>query len=382
MLITTSAALKDFCDALRGAPYITVDTEFLNEKTYYAKLCLVQVAYGEHAAAIDPLASGLDWSPLEALLVDPSVVKVLHAATQDLAIFLRILGQVPAPVFDTQIAATVCGLGEQPGYAKLVSSLLGVRIDKASQATDWSLRPLSTRQLNYALSDVTHLCKVYENLVGQLEASGRSPWVAEEMAALLEPSKYVREPMEAWRRIRMRHPSRKSLALLRELTAWREEAARERDTPRKWVVRDDALTEVALNAPGTKDELARVRSLKPHVARGNDGAAMLAAVERALALPKDQWPALPKAPDRLSGHEALVALLQALLQQRCAAHGVAPSVVAKRADLDRIATEEAPDVAALRGWRREVFGADALEVCAGRMALTGEGGKLVTVVLP
>jgi len=379
MLINTSADLSRFCEALRGAPYIAVDTEFMREKSYYARLCLVQVAYGEHAAAIDPLANGLDMSPLRELLCDPGIVKVLHSATQDLEIFLDKTGQVPAPVFDTQIAATVCGLGEQPGYAKLVSELLGVEIDKASQNTDWSLRPLSQRQLTYALGDVTHLCKVYEQLVETLERTGRSEWVVEEMSALLEPSRYRKDPAEVWRRVKIRRPTRKALAILQALAMWREEQAMDRDIPRKWVVRDDALLEIAQNAPKSSDDLARVRSLKPNVARGDDGAAMLAAVKRALASPEDSWPEVPKRSPKRGDIGPLVALLQALLQQRCEAHDVAPSIVAKRSDLDRIASEVDPDVPALKGWRRTLFGADALELCAGRLALTGGGGAVVDV---
>jgi ribonuclease D len=376
MLITTSSALAEFCDALRGAPYIAVDTEFMREKSYHSRLCLVQVAYGEHAAAIDPLARGLDLSPLADLLLDPATVKVLHAATQDLQIFLEKTGQVPAPVFDTQVAASVCGLGEQPGYAKLVSEILGVHIDKASQATDWSLRPLSERQLSYALGDVTHLCGVYEALVARLESTGRGAWVKEEMEALLDPARYRVEPREAWRRMKLRREKSVTLAVLRELAAWREQKAMDRDLPRSWVARDDALVEIARHLPQTEAELARIRNIKPQVAKGRDGAAMLEAVERALASPEDSWPERPPKPKRLQGHEPLVALLQALLTQRCITHDVAPSVVARRAELDRIATETDPDVPALRGWRRVVFGADALDLCAGRLALTGQDGRV------
>ena len=376
MLITSSQALAEFCAALRGAPYIAVDTEFMREKSYHSRLCLVQVAYGEHAAAIDPLAKGIDLTPLGDLLLDPAIVKVLHAATQDLEIFLEKTGQVPAPVFDTQIAASVCGLGEQPGYAKLVSEILGVHIDKASQATDWSLRPLSDRQLSYALCDVTHLCGVYEALVARLEATGRSAWVKEEMEALLDPTRYRVEPREAWRRLKLRKEKRQTLAVLRELAAWREQRAMDRDIPRGWVVRDEALVEIARHLPETESELARVRTISTKVAQSQDGVAMLDAVTTALATPEETWPELPPKRRRISGHEPLVALLQALLTVRCTAHDVAPSVVARRSELDRIATETDPDVPALKGWRRVVFGADALDLCAGRLALTGHEGRV------
>jgi ribonuclease D len=373
MLITDSAALAEFCAALQGSPYIAVDTEFMREKSYYARLCLVQVAYGDHAAAIDPLAEGIDMSPLRDLLADTSIVKVLHSAVQDLEIFLSKMGNVPAPVFDSQIAAAVCGHGDQPGYAKLVGSMLGEQLDKASQATDWSLRPLTERQITYALGDVTYLCKIYEMLEEELDANGRREWVAEDMNALLEPSRYRVDPREAYRRIKMRRPKQRDLAVLRELAAWREHAAMDRDIPRSWVIRDDALAEIALHRPQDRDALARVRTLKPHVAKGDDGTALLAAVDRALATPEDEWPEVQRGRAPVSGHESQVALLQALLRLRCDAHGVAMPMVAKRDDLDRIATEDDPDVAALSGWRRVVFGADALELRAGRLALTGDG---------
>jgi ribonuclease D len=366
---------------LRGAPYICVDTEFLREKTYFARLCLVQVAYGDHAAAIDPLAEDIDMAPLRDLLLDRSTVKVLHAATQDLEIFLDKMKEVPGPIFDTQIAASVCGLGEQPGYAKLVSRLLGIEVDKASQATDWSIRPLTTRQLDYALSDVTHLCHIYEKLVKKLDETGRSEWIAGEMLALQEPSRYRPDSREAWRRVRIRRPKARTLAVLRELAAWREQVAMQRNIPRKWVVRDEVLVEIAQNLPKNANDLARVRSLKPQVARGADGAALLAAMQTGLDCPEDEHPTPPAAKRRISGHEPLVALLQALLQLRCDAHGVAPAVVARRSELDRIATEKDPDVPALQGWRRQVFGADALALCAGELALTARSGKVVDVTL-
>ena len=382
MLITDSATLSTFCASVRGAPYIAVDTEFLREGTYYAKLCLVQVAYGPHAAAIDPLAPGIDLTPLRDLLLDPASVKVFHAAGQDLEIFLQKTGVVPAPVFDTQIAAAACDLGDQPGYATLVQALLGVELDKASQATDWSLRPLTERQITYALGDVTHLCHIYEKLVAELAARGRGSWVAEDMAALLDPSRYRVDPREAYRRLRVRDTRRQTLAVLRELAAWREETAMARDLPRPWVAQDDALVEIAQHTPRTVDDLARVRTLKGPVARGADGRALLEVVERALALPESEWPTLPERRASMSGHESLVALLQALLRLRCEAHGVAMRMVATRDDLDLLATMETPDIPALQGWRREIFGEDALALRAGKLALTGRDGGVEGVRIP
>jgi len=380
MLITTSAELKRFCDALAEAPYIAVDTEFMREKRYYSQLCLVQVAYGEHAAAIDPFAN-ISMAPLRDLLCNPKITKVFHAASQDLEIFFHRIGQVPTPIFDTQIAAAVCGLGEQPGYARLVSAMLGIHVDKSSQATDWSLRPLTTQQLSYALSDVTHLCKVYEKMVAQLKESGRTEWVREELASLEDASRYTVEPAEAWRRVRIRNAKSKVLVVLKELAMWREQEAMKRDTPRGWIVRDDALLEIARNLPKNTEALGRVRNLSHSTARGPDGKAMLAAMKRALAQPEDTWPAPLKSGSKPTGHEPLVALLQALLQLRCSTHGVATSLIARRADLDRLATEKNPDIDALRGWRRDVFGADALELLAGRLALTGQDGAVVDAPL-
>ena len=381
MLITDSAELADFCRELASAPYLAVDTEFLRERTYYAQLCLVQVAYGDHAAAIDTLAPGLELGPLRDLLCDTDAVKVFHAATQDLEIFLNVTGEVPGPVFDTQIAASVCGHGEQPGYASLVEQILGISVDKASQNTDWTLRPLSDRQLGYALGDVTHLCKVYESLLDELERTGRADWVHEEMAALLEPSKYQMDPQQAWRRIKIRRPKRQSLAVLREVCAWRETEAMRINVPRSWVVRDEALSEIAQNIPQSMDDLARVRALKPQQARGAHGEALLDAVDRALESPEDSWPEIPPRRPPISGHESMVALLQALLRLRCEKHGVAMSVVAKRRDLDRIATEDNPDVPTLKGWRRKIFGDDAMALRAGKLALTGNGRNVEAVYL-
>lgn len=381
MLITTQDALNDLCDALRGAPYLAVDTEFLREKTYRAKLCVLQIAHGEHAAAIDTLAPDLDLAPLWALLADEASVKVLHSASQDLEIFLHHTGSVPGPLFDTQIAASVCGLGEQPGYAALVQDIVGVRIDKASQATDWSKRPLTERQVEYALSDVTHLCTVYEALVRQLAEKGRESWVADEMAALTDPDRYRVEPREAYRRIRTRRMKPADLAVLRELAAWREDKAQRRDLPRKWVVRDEALVEIAQNRPKDAKALSRVRGLSDKVAKGRDGEALLEAMRRGMDCPEADYPEAARRRPRLAGHEPLVALLQALLAVRCTEHEVAPAVVARRADLDRIATEEDPDVPALTGWRRTLFGADALALKAGQLALTAQAGQ-VQVVAP
>jgi len=231
LLITRSAALARFCASLKGVPYIAVDTEFVRERTYFPRLCLIQVAHGAHAAAIDPLAEGLDLTPLRALLLDPSILKVFHAATADLGIFFKEFGQVPSPIFDTQVAAAACNLGDQAGYGTLVEKLLGVDLDKASQATDWSLRPLTERQVAYALGDVTHLCRIHELLVEELATRGRTAWIAEDMAALQDEQRYRVDPGEVYRSIRLRRASRQTLCVLRELASWREQTAMQRNVP-------------------------------------------------------------------------------------------------------------------------------------------------------
>lgn len=377
MLITDTRALVDFLGRLEGAPYVAIDTEFLREKTYWPKLCLVQLAFGEDAAAIDALAPGIDLAPLFRLLDDRGVLKVFHSAAQDMEVFWKVAGRLPAPIFDTQVAAMVCGFGEQAGYATLASRLAGANLDKASQLTDWSLRPLSSRQINYALSDVTHLCTIYDKLSAQVGENGRATWVSEEMAALTSEDRYLAEPREAWRRIRIRRPSRRALAVLREVGAWRESKAQRRDLPRNWVLRDEALVEIATHSPRTVKDLERVRGLSAAAARGRDGQALLAAVGEALALPEDQWPELPPRRAPVRGHETLVALLQALLRLRCEAHGVAPRLVATRDELELLAVLDDPsgesDLRLLKGWRRELFGDDALALKDGRLALTGDG---------
>ncbi|MBT4073533.1 MAG: ribonuclease D [Chloroflexi bacterium] len=376
MLITDSRDLAAFCKRLEGAPYVAVDTEFLREKTYWPKLCLVQVAYDDEAAAIDPLAKDIDLDPLFNLMDDESVLKVFHSASQDMEVFFSVAGRVPEPVFDTQVAAMVAGYGEQVGYATLAAQIAGVTLDKSSQITDWSIRPLSDRQIAYALGDVTHLCTIYEELDERLEESGRISWVSEEMAALTDTSSYNADPNLAYRRVRIRRPSRKVLAILREIVAWREETAQRRNLPRNWVIRDDALVEIATHAPKNVADLSRVRGLRGNAAKGRDGEALLKAVQRALDMPQSEWPEIPPRRPPIRGHEALVALLQTLLRLRCEDNDVATKLVATREELDRIATTDDSDLRPLQGWRYELFGKDALEMKAGRLGLTGDRGQV------
>ena len=379
MLIEDSLTLYEFCDNLRGVPYIAVDTEFMRERSYDPYLCLVQVAHGEHFAAIDPLARGMDLTPLLDLLRDVQIIKVLHAADQDLEIFLNLLGTVPGPIFDTQIAAAVCDMGEQPGYARVVEEVLGIQIDKSSQLTDWSIRPLSSRQVTYAIGDVTHLCKVYEKLVEQLDSTGRLTWVNQDMKNLENPGRYRVNPPDAFKRVKIRRPKRQTLAVLRELAAWRETTAKHRNIPRKWLAPDEALTEIAQNLPKNTQQISRVRKLN---AKPADNDALLAAVERGLASPEEDWPSLPEKKATVNADDSMVALLQALLRLRCEAHGVAMKMVATRSDLEMLAGLKKPNVRCLQGWRREIFGNDALALLEGKLALTGHKGLVVTLDEP
>ena len=373
MLITKSADVADFCNEVSKAEYIAVDTEFVREKTYWPILCLVQIATPDRAAAIDPLANGIDLQPVYDLMTNTSVLKVFHSAVQDMQVIFNATGRMVAPIFDTQIAAMVSGYGDQPAYATLVQRIVGVSIDKRSQMTDWSRRPLTDHQVEYAIGDVTHLIHVYNTLTAELDQSGRSNWAQEEMGHLRDQALYDLDPRELWRRIRLRRPTRRALAVLREITEWREVSAQRRNIPRGWVCRDEALAEIALNTPRTPAALERVRGINERFARGRDGSAVLDAVQVGVELPEDQCPNPDKGRPPLKGHETLVALLQALLKLRCDENGIAAQLVANRKELDRIATEDDPDIRTLTGWRREIYGNDALALKRGEIALTADG---------
>lgn len=368
-LITTTADLVTFCERLAGAEYITVDTEFMREKTYWPQLCLVQVAGPQDAAAIDPLAEGIDLTPLYALLTDPGIVKVFHAARQDVEIFYHLTGHIPAPLFDTQVAAMVCGFGDSVGYETLVTKLSNARIDKSSRFTDWSNRPLTDRQLTYALSDVTHLRPAYEKLKRRLARTGRAHWLEEEMAILTDPATYRLAPEDAWQRLKVRTNKPRFMAILGEIAAWREREAQRRDVPRSRILRDEMLLEIAAHGPTSVDDLARTRGLGRGVAEGRQGTELLAAVERGRATPE---PLCPQAELRLElppGLTPMVELLRVLLKMKCEDHHVASKLVASAADLEAIAAADDAVVPALSGWRRELFGEDALALKHGRLAL-------------
>lgn len=369
-VISSTEELRSFCDVQAKAEFVTVDTEFIREKTFWPQLCLVQMAGPDEAAVIDPMADGIDLSPLADLLANPRVLKVFHAARQDVEIFLHLFGKVPTPLFDTQVAAMVCGFGESVGYETLAAKLARARIDKSLRFTDWARRPLSDRQLSYALSDVTHLRTAYEKLAARLEKDGRTAWVAEEMAQLADPNTYIVPPELFWPRLKPRSTNPRFLAVLREVAAWREREARERDLPRGRVIRDESLIEIAAHAPKSVDELAQVRGLSRSQAEGKWGAALLAAVATAQALPESDCPRLEPKAEPPKGVGPLVELLRVLLKTACDSEDVAQKLVASQADLEAIAADDGADVPALHGWRFEVFGRLALELKHGRLGLT------------
>ncbi|MEM7506835.1 MAG: ribonuclease D [Pseudomonadota bacterium] len=384
-VITTTDELAQVCQSFASAPYVTVDTEFIRERTYWSQLCLIQMARPDiegstevDAVLIDPLADGIDLAPLFALMVDPDVIKVFHAARQDVEIFHNLSGQIPTPLVDTQVVAMVCGHGDQVGYETIVRRVAKAEIDKSSRFTDWSRRPLSEKQLRYALADVTHLRVVYEALRDELKSSGRSHWVDEEMAILTSPSTYVTDPEEAWRKVKARSGNRRFLAIIRELARWREITAQTRDIPRSRVMKDDALVEIATAKPSTPEDFGKLRLVQRDVRKPAATAEILAAVAHGLHCPEERLPRLPPMPRRREGSAAISDMLRVFLKARSDQLGVAAKLIASSADLDALAGEENPDLSVLRGWRREAFGEDALRICAGEIGLAvGPGGLRV-----
>ncbi len=382
--LTTTQDLAAFCEAAAKHPYVTVDTEFLRERTYYSKLCLIQLAYagdGENdAVLVDPLVEGLDLTPLYDLFEDAGVVKVFHAARQDLEIFFVDRGVIPAPLFDTQVAAMVCGFGEQAGYETLVRKIAKASIDKSSRFTDWSRRPLTDAQKSYALADVTHLRDIYEFLSAELDKSGRKKWVAEEMAVLNDPATYRVDPEEAWRRVKTRTNSGKFLAIVRELARFRESHAQSRNIPRNRVFKDDALVELASTKPQSEKDLGRSRLLLREARKGDIAAGILEAVKAGLAVKPEDAPKIVNSREKLQVNPALADMLRVLVKSKADNEGVAQKLIATSADLDAIAAGQR-DVAALRGWRKEVFGAEALRLVDGQIGLAVKGEKVVTFEL-
>lgn len=374
ILITKQDDVVAFCEAIAGAPYVAIDTEFLRDSTFWPKLCLIQAATPDHAAAIDPLAEGVDLAPLLDILADTGTVKVFHAARQDMEIFVRLMGDPPGPVFDTQIAAMVCGFGDSIGYDKLVAAVAREKIDKGPRFTNWAERPLTDEQISYALSDVTHLCVVYERLSSMLKTRGRADWAAEEQNILVEPATYDMAPETAWKRLKTRTEKPRFLSVLQAAAAWREREAMRRDQPRNWVMRDDTLLNVAAQAPRDAGALARCRGLPKGFANSRAGQELLAEVKTAAARPASE---APKAQPRRQPDPEMqptVELLRVLLKRAAESHGVAQRLIANAEDMEEIAAgRNAP---ALSGWRRQVFGEDAVKLVKGELALAVADGKV------
>jgi ribonuclease D len=377
-LITTTAELAAACSRLAKHPVITVDTEFLRETTYYPLLCVVQMASPEEAVVVDTLAEGIDLKPFFALMSDEKVLKVFHAARQDIEIVWHRAGIIPHPIFDTQVAAMVLGYGDSIAYDQLVEKVTGHRPDKTHRFTDWSRRPLTKEQMHYAVSDVTHLRDVFAALDADLKKRRRSEWVSVEMEILTSPKTYDFHPERAWERLKTRVRKPKDLAVLMEVAAWREQEAQSRDVPRGRVLRDEAISDIATHAPTSLEKLAHLRSVPKGFEKSRWGADIIAAVERGLARDLSKLPKLEK-PRNNSNGAAIVELLKVLLRMTAERHGVASKVIATVDDLEDIAANDEADVAALRGWRRELFGDAALKLKHGQLALAIEKGRVVGV---
>ncbi|MBV5266099.1 ribonuclease D [Pinisolibacter aquiterrae] len=378
-LISTTEDLAAACARLAAHPYVAVDTEFLRETTFWPKLCVAQLAGPDTAVVVDALAPGLDMGPFLDLMRNEAVVKVFHSGRQDIEIVFNLGGFVPHPVFDTQVAAMVCGFGDSISYDQLVNRISGHHIDKSSRFTDWTRRPLTPKQFDYALSDVTHLRDVYHHLKKRLEEQDRAHWVAEEMEVLTSTETYDLKPENAWERLKLRIRKPIELAILKELAAWREREARSRDVPRSRVLKDEAIFEIAADQPRDAAALSNLRSLSKGFERSRAGEEILACVKRALEIPKADLPPVPKGRPMPDGAGAAVDLMKVLLKLVCEKNGVASKVVATVDELDAIAADDAADVPVMKGWRRELFGERALELKHGRLALSFDGRKVVAV---
>ena len=382
--ITKSSELKDFCNRAANEKYITIDTEFLRERTYFAKLCLVQLAIpgdaNENAIIVDTLADDLDLSPLYEIFQNQNIVKVFHAARQDLEIFYFASGIFPYPLFDTQIAAMVCGFGDQVAYETLVRQIAKQTLDKSSRFTDWSRRPLTDAQKKYALADVTHLRVIYEILSEQLVQTGRLKWVDEELKNLISPDTYDIDPKNSWRRLKTKSNSRRFLGLVASLAEYRENFAQAKNIPRNRVIKDDALLELASNKPKNFEELSRSRLLLKEARKGEIASGLLKAIDRGLKIPESELPERQLKPDKGNVNSALSDLLRVLLKSCAEGTGVASKLIATTGDLDALAAGDR-NVGALNGWRFEVFGKNALQLCDGKIGLSVKGVKVKTFQL-
>lgn len=373
-IIIDTAELKERLEGLKHEEFVTVDTEFVRERTYYPLLCLVQLAGEKDAFAIDPLALGINLTPLYEFLGNKGILKVFHAAQQDIELFLNQTGEMPEPIFDTQIAAQVLGYGEAASYASLVEYLCEVELDKSSRYTDWSRRPLTQRQIDYAISDVTHLRKVYQEIFAQLDKTGRRAWYEEEMEFFTKPENYIPDPENIWKKIKLKSHAPKFLGAVKELAKWRELRAQRLNRPREWILKTETLLEIAAASPKNDDELKRIKALK------DPGDTVREEILEALTYGANNPPVdFVKKKHLPHGIGPLVELLKVLLKMQSESNHVAGSIVASVDDLRLIAAEEKPDIPAMHGWRYEIFGKHALALKAGNLALTAEGNKIMLI---
>lgn len=378
MLIQTQKDLDTFIKSIPACDFITVDTEFLRDKTYFPKLCLIQVGIPDGVeVAIDPLTENIDLTDLFELFKDQSIIKVFHAARQDLEIFYKVMdGYLPSPIFDTQIAASVLGFGAQIGYNNLAKDICDVQIDKSRQFMDWSHRPLSDKQIDYALADVSHLKKIYLNLTSQLKEKSREKWVLEETAFLTDDSLYKNDPEEAWTKIKMRSHKSDDLVVLKELAKWREIVAQKRNIPKQHILRDEVLTQLAMLKPQKEAQFKRVRNMPSGYQKGHQAENLLNLIYKALETPKSDWPKRKPYSPKDSDNSAIVEMLKLLLKIQSAEHDVAANIVASAGDIEKLASDDEADIPALKGWRFDVFGKEAIELKHGRLSLGLKDGQI------
>jgi ribonuclease D len=368
-LITQTNNLESFCKRAEVSSYITIDTEFVRETTYWPQLCLIQVGLKDEAVAIDPLAEGIDLTSFFSLLQNPQIIKVFHSGRQDVEIFYHLTGKIPDPLFDTQIAAMVCGFGESVGYDVLVQKFAKISIDKSSRYTHWAQRPLTEKQLTYALGDVIHLRIIYEKLYKKIMEEDRLHWLHDELAVLKDPATYAVDPYAVWQKIRVRSPKPRMLAILRELAAWRELTAQQRNVPRVRVMRDEAMLELAAASPQTLQELKRMRGLSVSIVDGKEGQNILELIQKAQSLPLEGCPQVKREGTSPPGASALAEMLRLLLKIKAEKYHVAQKLIATTSDLEEIARSSNPNIPALEGWRREIFGNAALALKEGKVAI-------------
>lgn len=373
-IITDTAALAALCERLAKETFVTVDTEFLREKTYYPQLCLIQLGGTNEAAAVDPLAADLDLAPLKALLTNPRVLKVFHACKQDMEIFYQVLGELPAPIYDTQIAAMVCGFGESVGYESLVNKLLNKSIDKSSRFTDWSKRPLTEKQIDYAIHDVVHLRDIYTALMDRLAKAGRASWIDEEMQPLQEAATYITDENEVWRKVRMRSNSPRHLALLQAAARWRELTARAKNVPRGRIMKDETLAEVAVSKCASFADLQAVRGFYPTLPAAHYDP-LFAALAAAAVLPSSECPRLPSRDGLPDGVEGIADLLRLLLRHCASQQNIVPRLIADKDELEELALGRREGLHVLAGWRNELFGKQALSLLAGDVVIKIDGRR-------